>query len=550
MQIRVQALETDNRRLVERLAAKQEEVLEAVKETDLVRATCSSLREKLSAEEGRAAEATTVSGRSKIEASRANQEKAALEANNQYLSEQLEERSQTLIQLRRENASSIAALKVEISKLKGELEIAVGRRETLNTELQKIQKDKVALEEEYKNEKSATTEAISSLEEELETVRRLLTLREDAAERASQLAEERMEVIKTLKEGFESKGEECRTLTEKVDKLEEEASSLKTALASQREGKGLQTGALNELARVSPAAAQAVMMREGLTLTEMFEKMQEAEEAASRAETARDELEEYLDKILGELEEKAPLVAAQQRDYDVMKASFDAVVKQRDEAKEKASLAEKQLYQSEQKLRSAVEESSFLQKRLDDMDHRVASVLQDVNKSALEEASINVHAVITENSALTAEVERLKRRMRDTLEQQEKEFEDRAKENSAEIERHLESMTRAREAQTKQINELKRKSQALQQLYDSSHSKVLESEEVRHLKSVLEEANKDKQAIATQAEQNVKLATEQLLEAKRESADANRTLKLLENELEFQKKRYLLVTDIGCIHCI
>lgn len=70
------------------------------------------------------------------------------------------------------------------------------------------------------------------------------------------------------------------------------------------------------LMAMSPAAGAAALRREGMSMTEVYTKYVEAEDALRLEQAQRRELQEHLDAILVDLEQKAPLIAEQREEYE------------------------------------------------------------------------------------------------------------------------------------------------------------------------------------------------------------------------------------------
>ena len=90
----------------------------------------------------------------------------------------------------------------------------------------------------------------------------------------------------------------------------------------------------------SSSAGAARLMESGLSVTEMYDRAFAAEERAGNLQTEKQRLEAYLQQILREIEEKAPVIAGQRLDYERALASHDELSQRLDQATREINQAE------------------------------------------------------------------------------------------------------------------------------------------------------------------------------------------------------------------
>ena len=87
-----------------------------------------------------------------------------------------------------------------------------------------------------------------------------------------------------------------------------------------------------QMLEMSPAAAAATMLKDGMSLTEMYSKYVEMSDAWRQERSDKKRVQGYLDTILEELERKAPLINEQKQEYERVMRSHDALAKRLEDA--------------------------------------------------------------------------------------------------------------------------------------------------------------------------------------------------------------------------
>ncbi len=95
---------------------------------------------------------------------------------------------------------------------------------------------------------------------------------------------------------------------------------------------GTPGGTAARLLHLSPAAATAAMMKEGMSLTEIYSKYAEAADAWRQERIERKRLQAQVDKIFEELEQKAPAINAQREEYERLLESHARLTAQLEQA--------------------------------------------------------------------------------------------------------------------------------------------------------------------------------------------------------------------------
>ena len=272
------------------------------------------------------AEARAATGRASValaENVKLESEVKVLSEHNSWLKEQLEVKSTEALAAKK-------AASAEVLKLAQELEATQSAGSTQQRELARVK------------ERAATSEArVTLLEEELKVVRFDLARNESDFDKEVAKAQRIAEVSKA----------QVRERDEQIKELENTLRTAESTLAGKKtefavalaEAKHAKEAALKELEEVkstasvaaaaptepshripnadllmamSPAAGAVALRREGLSMTELYTKYAESEDALRLERAQRSELQGHLDAILADLEQKAPLFAEQRDEYE------------------------------------------------------------------------------------------------------------------------------------------------------------------------------------------------------------------------------------------
>ncbi|XP_015755854.1 PREDICTED: nucleoprotein TPR-like [Acropora digitifera] len=176
---------------------------------------------------------------------------------------------------------------------------------------------------------------------ELASQSKLASLYKDTADEAKKKSDELLaafeEVQKLLKEANEGRlnldsklkaqekfhAEKTKEYEEKVSKLEREVENANDLLTAARQ-RGAAPLTSDELSSLSPtAAATSSFLKSGMTLTQIYSQYVEVSDALQQEKDENIRLKQYLDQILKEIEEKAPILQQQRKDYEQALHSVD-----------------------------------------------------------------------------------------------------------------------------------------------------------------------------------------------------------------------------------
>ncbi|XP_074635323.1 nucleoprotein TPR-like isoform X3 [Acropora palmata] len=277
----------------------------------------------------------------KFREKRIEQEKELIQKQNTWLTDELKTKTDELVQLRKEKSSQVFELQSRVEETTEELShlksSADGLKES-NTEM----KNKL---ESYMDKLKEAREQFVNMEDqfktELASQSKLATLYKDTADEAKKKSDELLaafeEVQKLLKEANEGRlnldsklkaqekfhAEKTKEYEEKVSKLEREVENANDLLTAARQ-RGAAPLTSDELSSLSPtAAATSSFLKSGMTLTQIYSQYVEVSDALQQEKDENIRLKQYLDQILKEIEEKAPILQQQRKDYEQALHSVD-----------------------------------------------------------------------------------------------------------------------------------------------------------------------------------------------------------------------------------
>ncbi|XP_071835519.1 nucleoprotein TPR-like isoform X3 [Apostichopus japonicus] len=270
----------------------------------------------------------------KFREKRFEQEKEMLSSQIDWLEKSLKEKIEEVLSLRKEKSNQIVELQSDLSsreddikqlqdqvkrmektleeqtkkmeetrdKLQENLDVISRNEEQFNGELQAQKKLTDIYKQTSDEHEGRVRELISAVEE----LQKLLKLATDAQEEL-EVNNKKMEATYTT---------EKEELVKKIDKMEQELDNANDLLAAARK-KGLTPLSEEELTSLSPtAAAASSFIKSGMTLTQMYSEYIKASEALQSEKLENQRLNEYMDQILQEIEEKAPILQQQREDYE------------------------------------------------------------------------------------------------------------------------------------------------------------------------------------------------------------------------------------------
>ena len=362
-------------------------------------------------------EAETAMGSVKAQEARLKQEKEILEKHNNWLTEELESKSKMALEDGKRATATALELKQRLHELvlqakssEEKASKAEERNRTLENDLEAAQLQLKGLKEEF-----ATQQA--NFDQELVTAKKLSALYKDGAEGHANRVKELEGILKELNEHNKRSAETHKEALLKAEEARDAAlkevgvrkDQLQAAMDAASQGisplrpmqlahlttpasrgatvtpdgggdlAGTPGGAAARLLHLSPAAATAAMMKEGMSLTEIYSKYAEAADAWRQERMERKRLQAQVDKIFEELEQKAPAINAQREEYERLLESHARLTAQLEQAAQEHQKVEFQLQSTQGESRrhkKEAEKSSLLVK---DLSRQVQTILKELS---------------------------------------------------------------------------------------------------------------------------------------------------------------------------
>ncbi|CAK4071100.1 unnamed protein product [Aphanomyces euteiches] len=323
------------------------------------------------------------------------------------LQTQLVEKSRVLTDFRLKHNKKFAELehqyaesKEQVDELKQSLQRVQDERKTLKEDLRHAQENVLELQTEH-------TRAIGYLEKELSAQHRLADLYKDTASDANLQVESlkaKCEALQaSLQEAEDALAEESQKVREetqqatlhlfkeqtetsekKIDELETE---LKKSMARIQELEAAQTAAANRIsaiAELSPTAGDLHLASNGLSPTDMYSRIVDLDKQLQEERSAKETMEKYLERILAEVQAKAPYIDRLKKEQARALASHDQLSERLDICMHELSRAREHLRTAQSEKKIAETERDTLQQSVNDLSKQIQQLLyQSLNSNAL-----------------------------------------------------------------------------------------------------------------------------------------------------------------------
>eukprot|EP00899_Mesostigma_viride_P025375 jgi/Mesvir1/6021/Mv00765-RA.1 len=340
---------------------------------------------------------------------RLEQEKLLLERHNTWLSNELNSKAEAMLEQQRASSQKAEELAAKLEKSEGARAQAEKALQVANRQLASLE---ASLEEAQKNFKEISDTAVAQeahFEEELRTAARLGELYQERVKERDAKCTELEGVLATLKQHLTGLLDEAEaTLNrekEKSAKLHKELEELRAELqrytakqlppSSPRGDGGESSLALvpalpagrtvgepqrRSIMELSPSAAAISLLPEGTTLTALYSRYAEVEDALRHEQAARRRVQSYLDQILQELEEKAPLIQEQRQEYERLAESHALLLGRLKDADAQLQASGKAISAAQAEREQARDEARRLRTQWQDASHQVRQLLDELQR--------------------------------------------------------------------------------------------------------------------------------------------------------------------------
>uniref|UniRef100_A0A9J7Y5N9 Nucleoprotein TPR n=2 Tax=Cyprinus carpio carpio TaxID=630221 RepID=A0A9J7Y5N9_CYPCA len=410
-------LEAEKRELVrtlERRSLEMEQQSEDLKRLNdrLVEVSSEKMQFQLKLDESEATEVSI-----KYKEKRMEQEKDLLQNQVTWLNTELKAKSEELLSLSRQKGSEIlelqcnlnnkedeiARLQDQVTSLKASNEKLQRQAEEMITKMREAKQQQASLEEKFSNElnaniklsnlyKGAAADAEAKSEELSRAVDELHKLLKDAGE-AHKALEVKMAELESCKD------KEIAELKEKISSQEKELDNANELLSDSKHRGTASILSEEQVTTMSPtAAAVAKIIKPGMKLTEIYTAYVESQEQLQREKLENKRLHKYLDDIVQEMEEKAPILKRQREEYERLQKSVSSLSAKLEQAFTEIHRLQKEADESNKRASVLERDNQRFEVQLADMSQQVRVLLIE-----LEEARGN-HVMREEDEVCSADV--------------------------------------------------------------------------------------------------------------------------------------------------
>lgn len=272
---------------------------------------------------------------------RLEQEKDLLKKQNEWLDSQLKEKSEAFFSFQKEKSAKVQHLQSELDANNEEVKNLTSLTESLRGTNEDLKFKTNSFMDRIKDAKELQTKTEEQYKLEISSQSKLAMLYKDAADASKLRCEELTNAMEELENMFKKAKSECldaetklkeseinhlnsvKEYDEKVESLQNELTRANGLLEAARQ-RGTAPMSPEALAALSPtAAATSSFLKSGMTLTQIYDQYIETIDSLQLEKAENTCLKEYMDQILKEVEEKAPLLKQQRKDYENALSTVD-----------------------------------------------------------------------------------------------------------------------------------------------------------------------------------------------------------------------------------
>ncbi|KAG2324481.1 hypothetical protein Bca52824_007209 [Brassica carinata] len=400
------------RQLMELLEQKDSEISEKNSNIKSYLEKIVKLTDAGSEKESRFAEAGAELARSQAMCFRLSQEKELMERHTKWLDEELTAKVDSYAELRRRHSdleAEMSAKLVDVEKNYNECSSSLNWHKE---RLRELETKITSLQEELTSCKDSATTTEEQYSAELLTANKLVELYKESSEEWSRKAGELEGVIKALEarlsqveNGYKDRlgkemsanqklEKENEDIKQKLEKCEEEIEKTRktdelSLIPFSSFTRGVDVSGTSNMteesheiiskvpAGVSGTALAASLLRDGWSLTKIYEKYQEAVDAMRHEQLGRKEAELILQRVLSELEEKAGFIQEERGEHERLVEAYSLVSQKLQDSVSEQSNMEKVITELKADLRRRERENILYQKDISDLQKQVTILLKE-----------------------------------------------------------------------------------------------------------------------------------------------------------------------------
>ncbi|KAJ6817739.1 nuclear-pore anchor [Iris pallida] len=372
-----------------------------------------NLSENNTLKEARLHDAEAELARCRATCNRVTEEKELLEKHNTWLNEELTTKVNNIFELRKTHMDVEADLSSKISERERQLNESLSSLNWSKERINELELRVNTLEEDLRQSRDSASTNEERFTAELSTVTKLVELYKESSEEWSKKAGELEGVIKALETHLSQVENDYKEKLEKeisVNKdLEKEAADLRMKLekceieientrktselsllppSSFSDGLNVERLSIGETGSlvanvlrapigISGTALAASLLRDGWSLAKMYEKYQEAADAARHEQWGRKHSEAILERVLHEIEAKADVILEERAEHERMVEAYTLMDQKLQESLLEHENFERTIRQLKSELKMRERDCTIAQKEINDLEKQVTVLLKE-----------------------------------------------------------------------------------------------------------------------------------------------------------------------------
>ncbi|KAG6961231.1 hypothetical protein JG688_00009209 [Phytophthora aleatoria] len=365
---------------------------------------------------------------------RAKKETEAAQQHSQWLETQLSEKTKTVQELRLDLAKHTHDL--EELKIRSTEELTSAKRQLESARLanKKMENALIKSKEALKELQASKVHDEEALQNELSAQRRLATLYQESAADASARVTELQTLCdslrKSLTDSEQALARETERTKEQVEHLfREQAEASETRIQALQDDLQNAEQKIEELekkklfslqtasavAELSSAAGEAHLAAHGLTPKQMYDHIVELEETLQAERSEKDKLQLYMDRIVKEVQEKAPVLMGLRLDHERTVASHTQLSERLEHCMQELAKSKSNEQQAWKEKNAFEKKCESLAQSVDDLSRQVQHLLFRSQDQHQQLGNFGPGDVGSENLVVFKDVEELQVRNQQLL---------------------------------------------------------------------------------------------------------------------------------------
>ncbi|KAL4235843.1 hypothetical protein ACF0H5_004232 [Mactra antiquata] len=324
-----------------------------------------------------------------------DQEIQNLNSQIEWLNKDMTEKTKELMTVRREKSTKLLEIQSELEVKTDECNLLQSNIESLkktNTDQTQRIEDLIKRMEEMQNNNAQSEKQFKEeIDARIKLAELYKTSSEDAENKATELIGAVTELQRLLKEAATShtemendKDREIQRIHDvmvekekRIDRLEQELMNANELLSAMK-AKGMSEEKVD--AMFPSAAATSKMLKSGMTLTEIYNEYVQATDNLLLEKEENKRLNSYLDKILQEIQEKAPILVKQKEDYELALKSIDQMTRQLDAGMLECQTLRSEADECHRKSSHLTKENQKQQSQITDLSRQVKYLVKEIEE--------------------------------------------------------------------------------------------------------------------------------------------------------------------------